>query len=48
MGYVRPHIRNGHRVRGHYRPNPGGGASTGGALLAIILVILVLHGMGHA
>ena len=48
MGYVRPHVRNGRRVRGYYRSDPHLGAGAGGVLLAIILVMALLYGLGHA
>jgi hypothetical protein len=47
VGYVRPHIRNGHRVRGHYRRNPRTSSGIGATLFAIFIALIVLYALAH-
>jgi hypothetical protein len=39
--YVRPHYRNGHHVRGHWRRGPGGALGLGGGAVALAVVAVV-------
>jgi hypothetical protein len=38
---VRPHYRNGHHVRGHWRRGPGGALGLGGGAVALAVVAVV-------